>query len=102
MGYGAAHPTRRCVPTVVVHLATDDGFGDAIAGPGWADDNGWGDYDKLFYLLDDVTSVGYQLRDPRRVAIVGAGGGRDILTAKLAGAELVDAIELNAGIVSAV
>ncbi len=61
-----------------------------------------GDYDKLFYLLDDVTSVGYQLRGPRRVAIVGAGGGRDILTAKLAGAEEVDAIELNAGIVSAV
>lgn len=61
-----------------------------------------GDYDKLFYLLDDVTSVGYQLRDPRRVAIVGAGGGRDILTAKLAGAAEVDAIELNAGIVSAV
>lgn len=25
MGYGAAYPTRRRVPTVVVHLATDDG-----------------------------------------------------------------------------
>ena len=61
-----------------------------------------GDFNKLAYLLDDVTSVGYQLRKPDRVAIVGAGGGRDILTAKLAGAKHIDAIELNAGIVSAV
>jgi hypothetical protein len=61
-----------------------------------------GDFSKLDYLLDDVTSVAYQVRNPKRVAIVGAGGGRDILTAKLAGAEDIDAIELNAGIVATV
>ena len=60
-----------------------------------------GDDAKLEHLNYDVTSAVYQLKKPRSVAIVGAGGGRDILTAHLAGAEHIDAIELNAGIVSA-
>ena len=60
-----------------------------------------GDLGKLGYLLFDVTSVGYQTTHPERVAIVGAGGGRDILTAKLAGARSIDAIELNGAIVAA-
>ncbi len=60
-----------------------------------------GDWSKLDYLLSDVTSVGYQIRAPKRVAIVGAGGGRDVLTARLAGSEHIDAIELNGGIVAA-
>jgi hypothetical protein len=55
----------------------------------------------LHHLFFDVTSAGYQLRPPKRVAIVGAGGGRDILTAKHAGAEDVDAVELNPAIVGA-
>jgi hypothetical protein len=55
----------------------------------------------LEHLLFDVTSVGYQFRKPGAVAIVGAGGGRDILTARIAGAKNIDAIELNAGIVGA-
>jgi len=53
------------------------------------------------YLFQDVTTVGYQVRPPARVAIVGAGGGRDILTARLAGARDIDAIELNPAIVDA-
>ncbi len=60
-----------------------------------------GDDGKLAFLFDDVTSVGYELLHPQKVAIVGAGGGRDILAAKLGGAERVDAIELNRGIVEA-
>ncbi|MBM4358473.1 MAG: hypothetical protein FJ096_10240 [Deltaproteobacteria bacterium] len=60
-----------------------------------------GDRSKVEHLFFDVTSAVYQLRQPKRVAIVGGGGGRDILTAHLAGAEHVDAIELNEGIVSA-
>src|SRR5258708_37062221 len=52
----------------------------------------------LFY---DVTSIGYQLRPPSRVCIVGAGGGRDILSALKAGATDVDAVELNGHIVDA-
>ena len=60
-----------------------------------------GEWDDVEFLLYDVTTVGYQIGDPQRVAIVGAGGGRDILSARLAGAEDIDAIELNAGIVGA-
>lgn len=54
-----------------------------------------GDTSKLSYLLSDVTSIGYQLRTPKSAAVVGAGGGRDVLTALTAGAEKVTAIELN-------
>ncbi len=60
-----------------------------------------GDLSKLEYLLDDVTAVGYQLRLPQSVAIVGAGGGRDILTARLMSARHIDAIELNPHIIKA-
>lgn len=61
-----------------------------------------GDWSELAYLLWDVTAVGYQVAEAEKVAIVGAGGGRDILAAKLAGADTVHAIELNAAIVEAV
>jgi hypothetical protein len=54
-----------------------------------------GSLDELDHLFFDVTSVGYQLRPPKRVCIIGAGGGRDILTALKAGAESVDAVEMN-------
>jgi hypothetical protein len=54
------------------------------------------------YLFDDVTTIGYQVRSPSTVAIVGAGGGRDILTALYSGAKRVDAVELNSHLVSLV
>lgn len=52
------------------------------------------------YLLDDSTAVGYELRPPQTVAIIGAGGGRDILTSRFMGAAEIDAVELNGKIVS--
>ncbi len=55
----------------------------------------------LTHLFFDVTSIGYQLQKPERVCIVGAGGGRDILSALKAGATDVDAVELNGHIVDA-
>jgi hypothetical protein len=54
------------------------------------------------HLDYDVTSIGYQLRPPDSVCIVGAGGGRDILTALKAGARHVDAVELNPGMIEIV
>ncbi|MBI4700911.1 MAG: hypothetical protein HY744_07070 [Deltaproteobacteria bacterium] len=60
-----------------------------------------GELAPLDYLLGDVTSVGFQLRPAASVAIVGAGGGRDILAARLSGARRIDAVELNPAIVSA-
>jgi len=60
-----------------------------------------GDKSKLEFLFDDVTAFGYEWHRPKRVAIVGGGGGRDILSAYYAGASDIDAIELNGGIVEA-
>jgi hypothetical protein len=54
-----------------------------------------GDLTPIETLLYDVTTAGYQLRPPQSVAIIGAGGGRDILSALVAGATDIDAVELN-------
>jgi len=61
-----------------------------------------GSLDGLEHLFFDVTSAAYQIRKPSQVCIIGAGGGRDILTALKAGASRVDAVELNPFIVEAV
>jgi hypothetical protein len=54
-----------------------------------------GDLSQLSFLDFDVTGVGYTLRSPKRACVIGAGGGRDILTALRAGAQHVDAVELH-------
>lgn len=56
----------------------------------------------LEYLFFDVTSVACQVRPPASVCVIGAGGGRDVLTVLRAGARSVDAVELNGAIVEAV
>ncbi|UCF69274.1 MAG: hypothetical protein JSV80_08360 [Acidobacteriota bacterium] len=61
-----------------------------------------GDLQKVDFLLFDVTSVAYSLLQPKEVAIIGSGGGRDILTARLTGAERVDAVELHKEIIDIV
>jgi predicted membrane-bound spermidine synthase len=61
-----------------------------------------GDLDGLDYLRYDITSLGYQVRPQDNVLIVGSGGGRDILTAKLFGLDDIQAVEINPIIVDAV
>jgi spermidine synthase len=61
-----------------------------------------GDFTPLEFLRYDVSSLGYQVRPQRNVAIIGSGGGRDILTAKSLGVESVHAIEINPIIVDLV
>ncbi len=51
------------------------------------------------HVLWDVTSLPYHLKPGGRAMVIGSGGGRDILTAKLSGAWSVDAVEINEGIV---
>lgn len=58
-----------------------------------------GDLNSVSYLNYDVTSIPFQLASPNSVAIIGAGGGRDILSALLSGARQIDAIEMNHNIV---
>ena len=62
----------------------------------------WDGSAALPHLMFDVTSVGYQVQRPDRVCIIGAGGGRDVLTAIKAGATHVDAVELNPFTIDAV
>ncbi|MDZ4774142.1 MAG: hypothetical protein SGI72_13515 [Planctomycetota bacterium] len=61
-----------------------------------------GDYSTIEHLLFDVTTLGYQVRQRDKVAIIGSGGGRDILSAKLTHATHIDAVDLNPHTIQAV
>jgi hypothetical protein len=54
-----------------------------------------GDPAEIEHLKYDVTNVGYYVRPGPSVAIVGAGGGRDVLSALAFGATRITAVEIN-------
>jgi SAM-dependent methyltransferase len=60
-----------------------------------------GDISKVSYLKDDVINSAYLTRRPYDVAIVGVGGGRDILSALYFGAQRITGIEINPAIFEA-
>ena len=57
-----------------------------------------GDLSKLSYLKNDVINAAYLVQPPADVAVVGVGGGRDILSALLFGAKHIHGIEINPAI----
>jgi SAM-dependent methyltransferase len=57
-----------------------------------------GDIGKLSYLKDDVINAAYLVQKPVDVAVVGAGGGRDILSGLFFGAKSIRGIEINPAI----
>ena len=57
---------------------------------------------KLEFLRWDLPNFVHHLRSGARVAIVGPGGGRDVLTAKLFGQKRVVAVEINGDIMRVV
>jgi SAM-dependent methyltransferase len=57
-----------------------------------------GDLGKLSYLKNDVINSAYLVQPPADVAVVGVGGGRDILSALVFGAKHVHGIEINPAI----
>ena len=57
-----------------------------------------GNIDKLSYLKDDVINAAYLVQPPTDVAVVGVGGGRDILSALYFGAKRIYGIEINPAI----
>lgn len=61
-----------------------------------------GDLSSVQFLRDDVTSFAYYLLNRPDVLIVGPGGGRDILTARVFDARQVIGVELNPAIIEAV
>jgi len=60
------------------------------------------DMSEFEFLLYDVTAAGYLVRPPQRVAVIGGGGGRDILTALRSGATDIDVAEFNPGVIETV
>lgn len=57
-----------------------------------------GDVGKLSYLKDDVINAAYLVQPLDDVAVVGVGGGRDILSALYFGARHISGIEINPAI----
>jgi SAM-dependent methyltransferase len=57
-----------------------------------------GDLGKLSYLKDDVVNAAYLVQPPAAVAVVGVGGGRDILSGLYFGAKRIRGIEINPAI----
>ena len=88
-GWGMAHE-----PTVTI----DQNYLDIDADAGTVLTRDDGDVSKLTYLRDDVINGAYLVQAPRDVAVVGVGGGRDILSALHFGAKRITGIELNPAI----
>ena len=61
-----------------------------------------GDLKKVEFLRWDLPNFVHHLRHGARVAVVGAGGARDVLTAKLFGQKRVVAVEVNGDIMRVV
>ncbi len=65
-----------------------------------------GDLSRVSYLRYELTSLAYHLKEPAagaagfRALVIGPGGGRDLLTALVFGAERVDGVEINPIIVN--
>jgi len=54
-----------------------------------------GNLQEVDFLKYDVTSLAYYIRSQGRSAVIGVGGGRDLLTAYLFGFRDVTGVELN-------
>jgi hypothetical protein len=59
-----------------------------------------GDPGSLDWVSYDVTALPYHLRKEGRVAVVGVGGGRDVLAAIWSGSPAVTAVEINNQVVA--
>ena len=54
-----------------------------------------GDLSKLSFLKYDITNLAYTIRQSGRAAVIGVGGGRDLLSAEYFGFRDVTGVELN-------
>ena len=61
-----------------------------------------GDLSAVRHLKYDVTNIGYHLRPGGDALVIGAGGGRDVLSALSYGASSVTAVEINKDILRTV
>jgi len=61
-----------------------------------------GDLRSVDHLRYDVTNIAYYLRSGHQALIIGAGGGRDVLSALSFGARSVTAVDINKNIIATV
>ena len=61
-----------------------------------------GDLSTVGHLKYDVTNIAYYLRPDRDTLVIGAGGGRDVLSALVFGARSVTAVDINKDIIATV
>jgi hypothetical protein len=87
-----ASPRMTWQPVDQAELKIDGGAGTAFV-------RFDGNLKPLAWLNYDVTALPYRLQKPGAVAVIGAGGGRDILAALVNDADNVVGIEVNAQIV---
>jgi hypothetical protein len=85
-GYSSSLPAD--VATREVWLAYDADANTQITGFD-------GDLAKVQYLGYDVSSAAYHMREHENVLVIGAGGGRDVLTARALGSGPVTGVEIN-------
>jgi SAM-dependent methyltransferase len=57
-----------------------------------------GDLSKVAFLKNDVVNAAYLVQPTDHVAVIGVGGGRDILSARYFGAKRITGIEINPAI----
>ncbi|MET0969653.1 MAG: hypothetical protein ABWY18_10665, partial [Tardiphaga sp.] len=89
LGWGYAHPQQATIDQHRLDI-------DADAATVITRFNG--DLSKLSYLQDDVINAAYLVQKPGDVAVVGVGGGRDILSGLYFGAKTIRGIEINPAI----
>jgi SAM-dependent methyltransferase len=89
LGWGFAH-----VPTMKIEQNRLDIDADAATVITRYD----GDIARYSYLQDDVINAAYLVQPPADLAVVGVGGGRDILSGLFFGAKHIRGIEINPAI----
>ena len=88
-GWGFAHPQSMKIDQHLLDIDADAGTVITRLD---------GDIGKLSYLKDDVINAAYLVQPPADVAVIGVGGGRDVLSALLFGAKHIRGIEINPAI----
>jgi len=81
-------PTRPSYRHAQRHMAIDGSAASAM----YSFD---GDLSKLEFLKFDITNLAYSIRRSGRAAVIGVGGGRDLLSAEYFGFRDVTGVELN-------
>jgi spermidine synthase len=88
-GWGFAHPPQTKIEQHLLDIDADAGTVITRFD---------GDLDKVSYLKDDVINAAYLVQPSADVAVIGVGGGRDVLSALLFGAKHIRGIEINPAI----